>query len=409
MEQPTQEAERPELLADLASFAASTLERMGEGAHPRFFFSPGRVNLMGAHLDYNGGPVMPTAINRGTFLALRLRGDRKVRLTSTLEEGVVELDLEALPDQRLELWADYPIGVMTQMDRLAGECGAERGLSGFDLHFGGNLPIGAGLSSSASMCVGTAFALNSAWDLECSESDLVRAALNAERDHVGVQCGIMDPYAVGFSKPGALLWLDCKDASVEHLPFDSERLAIVVADTGVRRELAQSEFNLRVRQCAEAFACLREFYPGASCLRDVPLDALDDHGDALDPVHLKRARHVLEEVARTFEAREALERGDAAGFGARMTQAHTSMRDQYEVSCPELDLLVQEATAVPGILGARLTGAGFGGCVVILAEKTALEPLQERLASGFSSAFGVEPKVESFLGDQGPREITLPK
>lgn len=406
MDQPTQEAERPELLSDLATFAAQFVERFGKAKGTRLFFSPGRVNLMGAHLDYNGGPVMPTAIDRGTFLALRLRGDRRVRLSSALASDVVELDLDALPEHRLELWADYPIGVMTQLERLARERGAERSLSGFDLHFGGNLPIGAGLSSSASMCVGAAFALNAAWDLECEEEDLVHAALYAEREHVGVQCGIMDPYAVGFSKPGALLWLDCKDATVAHMPFDTDKLTIIVADTGVRRELAQSEFNLRVRQCAEAFAQLRKRYPDASCLRDVPVTALDEAADLLDEVHLKRARHVLEEVRRTFEARAALEAGDAAGFGARMTAAHQSLRDLFEVSCPELDLLVKEATSIPGVLGARLTGAGFGGCIVILAEKTALEPLTKHLQTSFSAAFGTDPKVMSFLGDRGPRELT---
>jgi len=407
MDQHTQETERPELLSDLTNFAAQLSERFADEEDVRLFFSPGRVSLMGAHLDYNGGPVMPTAIDRGTFLALRLRGDRRVRLSSTLDSGIVELELGALPEHRLDHWADYPIGVTAQLESLARERGAERSLSGFDLHFGGNLPIGAGLSSSASMCVGTAYALNTAWDLDCSKQDIVEAALHAERTHVGVQCGIMDPYAVGYSKPGALLWLDCKDATVGHMPFDTDKLIIVVADTGVRRELARSEFNLRVRQCAESFAELRKLHPKASCLRDIPLAALENAACSLDEVHRKRARHVLEEVVRTFEARAALEAGDAAGFGARMTAAHASLRDLFEVSCPELDLLVEEATAVSGVLGARLTGAGFGGCVVILAEKAALVPLKKHLQERFRVAFGTDPKIMSFLGDRGPREIIL--
>ncbi len=400
----------PKLDADLAErrlladHADAFRARFGAGHEPRRFFSPGRVNLMGAHLDYNGGPVMPTAIDRGTFIAVRPRADRVVRMASTLESEAFESSLDDLPRSARGSWWDYPVGVVLQLANLADERGAVRALSGFDVLFGGNLKIGAGLSSSASICVGSAHAFNEIWELELPTLELVGAALGAERGHVGVQCGIMDPYAVGLSRPGTLLWLDCKDASWEHLPL-SDDLIVAVADTGVRRKLAQSEFNQRVRECAEAFARLRRAHPAAECLRDVPLEVLDETERELTPKQARRARHVLDEVARTFQAKEALSAGRVDVFGAQMTLAHQSLRELFEVSCPELDRLVEDAVAVPGVMGSRLTGAGFGGCAVVLARREAEAELGAALERGFRAAFGRAPLVERFATDRGPREV----
>jgi len=265
--------------------------------------------------------------------------------------------------------------------------------------------------------VGTALALDAVWGLGLQPLERVRAALEAEREFVGVQCGIMDPYAVGLARPDHLLWLDCKDGSWAHLPIQTGQaaragpsgpngggVAVAVADTGVRRELAQSEFNRRVDQARAAFEALRGHAPGATCLRDVPPDVLAEHGDELEPVLRRRARHVLEEVVRTFEAREALLAGDVSGFGARMTESHASLRDHYEVSVPELDCLVEAALSHGSVLGARLTGAGFGGCVVVLARDGAREDLAETMGAAFERSFGRRPAVEFFAGDRGPRE-----
>jgi len=395
---------RPVGEADLlVEHARAFRGRFGAGARPRLYFSPGRVNLMGAHLDYNGGPVMPTAIDRGTFLALAPRSDGRIALASTLDSALVEVDLAHLPSERAGRWADYPLGVLREVLSLARARGA-RG-SGLDVLFGGNLPVGAGLSSSASMCVGTAFALDSVWGLDLARLDLVNAALRAERGFVGVQCGIMDPYAVGLAREGALLWLDCKDGSSEYLPFDHARLSIAVADTLVRRELAQGAFNERVAQCRAAFEALRIHQPEATCLRDVRYETLAEHQAGLDPTIARRAHHVIREVARTFSARDALRRGDAGGFGVEMTRAHDSMRELFDVSVPELDRLVESAVGTPGVHGARLTGAGFGGCAVILLEKGAEAELTRRLHADFSATFGRAPVVEVYGGDAGPREI----
>lgn len=373
----------------------------GAGPAPRCFFSPGRVNLMGAHLDYNGGPVMPTAIDRGTFLAVRPRTDRRLRLASCLEAGTFELDLDAAAATRRGAWVDYPIGVVEQLrDSLAD-------VRGVDVLFGGNLPVGAGLSSSASICVGSAFAFDAAWGLGLSSLERVHAALRAEREFVGVHCGIMDPYAVGLAEPNHLLWLDCKDSTIRQIPVDTQRVAIGVADSGVRRELAQGAFNERVDQATAAFAVLREHSPRAGCLRDVPRSVLEARRASMDPLLARRAQHVIDEVERTFAARAALESGDLAGFGARMFEAHRSLRELYEVSCPELDELVDAAARCDGILGARLTGAGFGGCVVLLAESRARDAIAAQIGEQFEARFGRRPPIEWFGGDPGPREIDL--
>ncbi len=394
-----------ELERSLLEHQAVFQRRFGAGGAARLWFSPGRVNLMGAHLDYNGGPVMPTAIDRGTFLALRPRSDGRIRLASTLEPGELELGRDELPRAPARRWWDYPVGVLRELQERAGQRGL-RG-PGFDLLFGGNLPVGAGLSSSASICVGTALALADSWGLDLPRLELVRVALAAERGYVGVQCGIMDPFAVGLARAGSLLWLDCKDESSAWMPLDTQRYTIAVADTLVRRELAQGAFNERVRQCAQAFAALAPAQPGASCLRDIRLETLEAQRSALDPLLARRAEHVVREVARTFAARDALLRGDLAGFGAQMTRAHASLRDLFEVSVPELDTLVEAATACEGVAGARLTGAGFGGCAVVLLRRGAEPELLERLQRAFQARFGRAPSIEFYDGDEGPREVLL--
>ena len=395
--------------AQLAAHAGHHRARFGPGPEPRLFFSPGRVNLMGAHLDYNQGPVMPTAIDRGTFIGVRVSSARVLRLGSTLDGATFEAELPFLVRRRTGSWVDYPLGVVLELLDLARTRGVAGGIVGLDVLFGGNLPIGAGLSSSASIGVGTAFALDRMWGLGLSKLDLVHAALNAERGFVGVQCGIMDPYAVGLARAGHLLWLDCKDASCAYIALDSRKYAIAVADTLVRRELARVAFNERVQQCRSAFESLRVRQPEATCLRDIRLETLEEHRESLDPTVARRAEHVLREVARTYAAREALTRGDIAGLGAEMFRAHESLRDLFEVSVPELDQIVESAARSPGVLGARLTGAGFGGCAVILLDANSGPSAADRIASDFERRFGRRPSIEIFGTDAGPREVAGPR
>ena len=384
------------------------LETFGDrpgGAGPartlRTFFSPGRVNLMGAHLDYNGGPVMPMAIDRGTFLCVRGRDDRRVRMASSLEEGALETSLDELPSVAAGTWFDYPLGTLR---RLLARAPTPSSLRGFDVLFGGNLAIGAGLSSSASICVGTAFALDALWGLGGTSRDHVDAALWGEREFVGVRCGIMDPYAVAYARPDHLLWLDCKDESTELVPLEAG-LAVAVADSGIRRDLAQGAFNERVSECAEAFEGLRPFWSGATCLRDVPAKIVEDHGHVLGEAAAKRARHVSSEYQRTLAARAALQAGDPVTFGAQISASHASLRDLFEVSVPELDCLVEAALSWDGVLGSRLTGAGFGGCTVVLLRAEACPGFAEHVETIYGERFGRSPQVAFFRGDPGPREL----
>ena len=389
------------LIDELRAHRARFEERFGATEEVRLFYAPGRVNLMGAHLDYNGGPVMPTAINRGTFFAIRVRADHSLNLSSTLEAPDLSAPVWDLPARAEQAWFDYPVGVVRHLLRRGGRP------EGLDVLVGGNLPIGAGLSSSASICVGTSFAFHRVWGLEGELSEILDAALWAEREFVGVQCGIMDPLAVGLTRPGHLLWLDCKDESIEHIPLDGDEVAIAVVDTGIRRELARGEFNRRVSECAEVFTRMKGFVEGATCLRDIPAAVVEAHAELLDEVHLRRARHVTSEVARAFAARDALVAGDLEGFGRRVTQSHESLRDLFEVSVPELDVIVESALEWEGVLGARLTGAGFGGCAVVLLRQDAREGFAEHLADAFAKRFGRRPPVHFFLSDAGPREVVL--
>lgn len=408
MEQHTEGSRDESAVRALAQHEKAFERLFRAGAGTRLFFSPGRINLMGAHLDYNGGPVMPTAIDRGTFLAVRARTDRRIVLASTLEDATpVEVDVDRLPSARTSSWADYPLGVLLEIRALATQRSRLADLRGMDVLFGGNLPVGAGLSSSASICVGTAFALDRAWDLGLERMDLVNAALRAERGFVGVQCGIMDPYAVGLARAGSLLWLDCKDQTHTYIPIDTNTLSIGVADSLVRRELAQGAFNERVRQCQDAFDVLSRHQRDAQCLRDITFETLVEHQHELSPEGARRAHHVIPEVARTFAARAALLRRDARGFGLEMFRTHESLRDLFEVSVPELDQLVESAAISAGCLGARLTGAGFGGCAVLLVEKGSEASVKARLASEFERRFGRAPNIEFFGGDPGPREIVV--
>jgi len=370
------------------------------GAPPRRFFSPGRVNLMGAHLDYNGGPVMPMALDRGTFVALRARDDRRVVLASTLEEERLEFALDAPPARASGRWFDYPLGVLLHLLRT------RPGARGAEVLFGGNLPIGAGLSSSASICVGTAFAFRACWGEAADPLACIEAALWGERSWVGVQCGIMDPYAVALSRPGHILWLECRSARYHHLPFDSDGMAIAVVDSGIRRELAKGDFNHRVSECQEAFRLLAPHAGAAQVLAEVAPEVVERHAHELAPPLLARARHVVGEVARTQAARTALEHGEAEAFGRCVSATHASLRDLFEVSVPELDLVVERALGWPGVLGARLTGAGFGGCVVVVLRPAACAGFRAHLEPAFEARFGRRPPVFFFRGDAGPREVS---
>ncbi|HVN56335.1 MAG TPA: galactokinase [Anaerolineaceae bacterium] len=344
--------------------------------------APGRVNLLGEHVDYNGGPVLPAAIDRAVRLAYLPRSDRQVYLRARdLNTGVV-FDLDHLVDrqdiagQPLPTWALYPAGVAWALSRKGLEV---RGLEG---EFTSTVPIGAGLSSSAAVELAFSVAWRTLGGWEADPLELARLCQRAENQYVGVNCGLMDQFASACGVEDHALYFDTRSLVWRPVPLPPS-VVIVIADSGVRRSLANSAYNERRAACEQAVALLQPYLPGVTTLRDVTPEEFNRLADHLPELVRKRARHVVEECARVDEAIQCLDRGDGAAFGRLMFAGHASLRDLYEVSIPELDLLVELAGSLPGCLGARLTGAGFGGCTVNLVEEQHAEEFIQRLAAGY--------------------------
>ncbi len=340
-------------------------ECFGGGVVPRAFSAPGRVNLMGAHLDYNGGPVLPLAIDRRVWV-LAAPGLGSTLLASSLRQPAkLELELDRLPEVRLGDWRDYVQGVVGALLRRGAQ------LTGGQLLVGGDLPLGAGLSSSAALCLALCLALEDLWELELSPRERVEVALEAERGFVGVSCGILDPYAISFARAASALWLDTQRELHEYVPLQLGSVRLALVDSGTRHRLASGDYNARVEECGRALASLRAQGLELGCLAELTSGDLCEYSDALDPTARRRAQHVVGEVQRTRAARAALGRGDLAAVGALMSETQASLREHYEVSTPVLDQLVAVAAEVEGVHGGRLVGAGFGGCAAFLLDEQA--------------------------------------
>jgi galactokinase len=383
---------------------AVAFERFGaeSAATGRLFFASGRVNLLGAHIDYHGGCVLPVAVDRGIVALARRRVDRAFRLASAQFDEVVAGSLDSLPDRTAAGWAAYPVGVLAL---LAGE---GHRLPGFDLAFAGDLPVGAGLSSSAALLVATATAVAALAGIEQTPIAAARLAFRAETEFVGVRCGIMDPFASALGRPGHALWLDCRDQSHDWLPLPIDRMSFVMLDSMTRRDLKQGGLNRRVEESMGALEVLKRELPGVTCLRDVAPEALDRLRHRLEPVPFQRARHVVTEVVRVHRAREHLLRGELLEFGQLMWASHLSSRHLYEVSTPRLDALHELALGHPACYGARLTGAGFGGCALAVVRPEAIPSFTAHVASGFAARFGEEPAVHALGFGQSPGEVFDP-
>jgi galactokinase len=333
-------------------------ERFGDAA-PTVAVAPGRVNLIGEHTDYNDGFVLPMAIGKSAVVASRPRSDRRLRLHAVAFDETEELDLDSLAAPGGDEWYSYVAGVAWAF--------ASEGLavSGLDAVVDGDVPLGAGLSSSAALEMATARALAAAGDLEWDPVRMAKLGQKAENQYVGMNCGIMDQFASAVSREGHALLLDCRSLETRPVPVPGD-VAVVVMDTGARRSLAGSAYNDRRAACERVVAHLQKRAPSVRALRDVTLETLEREGDHLDPVDLKRARHVVPENARPVQMADALQAGRLEEAGALMNDSHSSLRDLYEVSCEELDLITEIARAQPACYGARMTGAGFGGCAVAL-------------------------------------------
>jgi len=348
--------------------------------------APGRVNLIGEHTDYNDGFVLPAAIDRFIEFAGRRRADRTIRLHSTDFQDSAEFSLDSIAKDSEHRWSNYLRGVSKFL-----EADGYR-LTGADIVFGGNVPRESGLSSSAAVEVGTTAFWQRLAGLQLDPVYAVKLARRAENDFVGVPCGIMDQFISALGKKDHALFLDCRDLSYRHVPLRND-VKIVVCNSGVKRALAQSEYEVRLKQCRESVARLREKGLDANSLRDVTSADLEAGRGVLTDVLLRRARHVVTENERTREAVTVLESGSIDRFGELMNASHVSLRDDYEVSCKELDTLVELAWKQPGTLGARMTGAGFGGCTVNLVRAEAAEPFALAVAEGYQKALGLKADI----------------
>ncbi len=357
------------------------MHQFGNQESPMAFRSPGRINLIGEHTDYNDGFVLPTSINKEIYLAVSPRTDSVGRLYAVDLSDRFEFDLKHIAKSR-KRWANYLIGITDQL--------IKRGFSinGFDCAFGGDVPIGAGLSSSAAIETGLAFALNTLFSLGIETTQLAKISQASENQFVGVNCGIMDQFANLLGRKKSVFKLDCRTLEFSYYPFDHDDLSIVLCDTGVSRSLATSEYNLRRVQCNAGVMALSIHCEGIRNLRDVSLDMLGEHSAELDPVVYKRCKYVVEENERVQTACASLERGDMSRFGELLYASHRGLRDEYEVSCKELDFLVDASRGIPGVIGARMMGAGFGGCTLNLIEKGAVADFKKEMSSQYSKGIG---------------------
>jgi len=357
------------------------------GTEPRLFRAPGRVNLIGEHTDYNDGFVLPMAINHGTVVAAAKRADRRVRVRSLNYNESAEFDLDRPGARKRGVWLDYVEGVAQAL------LGRGLKLAGADLALTSDIPIGGGLSSSAALEMSVGTALTGISGEEIDRITLALAGQEAEHNYVGMKCGIMDQFIASLGKAGHALLIDCRKLEGTLVPLGVQDMTVVVCDSRVKHALASSEYNARRAECEQGVAMLREVLPEIRALRDVRLSVFERFQERLPEVVRRRCRHVVSENERTLSAVRALQAGDVEEFGRLMAASHQSLRDDYEVSCKELDILVESAQSVPGVAGARMTGGGFGGCTVNLVRKDSLERFRETVTREYLGKTGQEPLV----------------
>jgi galactokinase len=345
--------------------------------------SPGRVNLIGEHTDYNNGFVLPAAIDKAIFVAITKRSDSKILLYSDdfKEDFNAELDQLTPTDK---VWPNYILGVVDQLLKK------KHSISGFNLVIGGDVPIGSGLSSSAAVECATAFALNSIFQLNLSRMDLVLLAQKAEQEFAGVMVGMMDQFASLFGKKDHVIKLDCQSLEFEYVPLKMPGLKILLLNTNVKHNLGSSEYNTRRKQCEEGVALVKKHIPYVNSLRDVTMEMLDKYVKNQDPLIYRRCSYVVKENLRLLEGCEDLKRGDVAALGKKMFETHKGLSKDYEVSCQELDFLVEAVTDNSDVLGARMMGGGFGGCTINLVKEHAIQHLIGNVSDQYFKSFNKE-------------------
>ena len=349
------------------------------------FFAPGRVNLIGEHTDYNGGNVFPCAIDKGTYGLVKKRNDRKFRMYSEnfADLGIMEFTLDELTNEKKHDWANYPKGVI----KMFLEAGQKID-SGFDILFSGNIPNGAGLSSSASIEMLTAIVLKDLFNLSIDPVEMAQLGKKTENLFIGVNSGIMDQFAVAMGKKDNAILLDCNTLKYDYVPVVLKDEVIVIANTNKRRGLADSKYNERRAECDEALAELQSKLP-IKALGELSIEQFEANKDLIkSPIRQKRAKHAVYENQRTLKAQKELSAGNLAEFGKLMNQSHISLRDDYEVTGVELDTLAALAWEQPGVVGSRMTGAGFGGCTVSIVKKDKVDDFIKNVGEAYKNKIG---------------------
>jgi len=352
---------------------------------PVLFFSPGRVNLIGEHTDYNGGFVFPCALNYGTYLLIRKIKENRLKFSTLNFDSDESIDLSGMFKNTSEKWINYPLGVVNEFLKR------DIPISGLELIYYGDVPNGAGLSSSASIEMVTAVALNSLFSAGISTLELVRMSQRAENEFVGMNCGIMDQFAVGFGKKNHAIFLNCDTLNYENVPVLLNDNALIITNTNKRRGLTDSKYNERRSECDKAVEYLQE-YRKISNLSELTTNELGMLEKYIpDPVVRKRAKHVISENGRVTEAVKVLRENKIGRFGELMNLSHDSLKEDYEVTGFELDTLVYEARKLPGVIGSRMTGAGFGGCTVSIVSKKYITQFIKDLTISYSNKTGLVP------------------
>jgi galactokinase len=353
---------------------------------PYLFRSPGRVNLIGEHTDYNMGFVLPAAIDKSIYVAITPRNDTNCKIFAFDLNDAFEFSIESLKKSGKN-WPDYLLGIIDQLKKEGYK------FNGFNCVFGGDIPIGAGLSSSAAIEAGLIFALNHVFNLSIDKISLVKMAQKAENEFVGVKCGIMDQYINIFGKKGNVLRIDCRSLESDYFPFNYNNISIVLIDTNISHSLASSEYNQRRRECNDGVKIIKIDHPGIESLRDVSLELLNEFKSNLNPVVYKRCKYVVEENQRLLKACEALSVHDLKTFGALMYKTHEGLAKDYEVSCKELDFLVEILRDDPNVYGSRMMGGGFGGCTINIIENNAIESISKKVKVEYNKRFGMEANI----------------
>lgn len=348
--------------------------------------SPGRINIIGEHTDYNEGFVLPAAINRYAYIGVSKRDDNEIHLYADEFAALAVFNLNELGGQQSE-WTDYILGVVDQMQQ------AKVTLTGFDLLLNSDLPIGAGMSSSAAVECATIFALNELFNTGFTKKQMVKMAQKAEHAYTGVKCGIMDMFASVFGKENQVIRLDCRSLDFDYMPFKLGTKQLLLLNTNVKHSLASSAYNERREQCEQGVAWVKEQYPEVNSLRDISIEMLHEMVAPKDKLIYKRCQYVIEENKRLLRACEALKKGDLATMGRLMFETHEQLSTLYEVSCKELDFLVNKVKDYPAVLGARMMGGGFGGCTINLVESDAVPAIAKVLQAAYKEAMQLDLSI----------------